>query len=93
MNDSESLQDRINDWRKDASNLSYEEALQALDLILAELQDDAVPMDVDSNALAHDHNYGKVSLSIELRKNAFFSLYCHNNEICFPKKKKLARGP
>jgi|TARA_B100002052_G_scaffold216895_1_gene198891 exodeoxyribonuclease VII small subunit len=44
MNDSESLQDRINDWRKDASNLSYEEALQALDLILAELQDDAVPM-------------------------------------------------
>ena len=25
-------------------NLSYEEALQALDLILAELQDDAVPM-------------------------------------------------
>ena len=44
MNDSESLHDRINDWRKDASNLSYEEALQALDLILAELQDDAVPM-------------------------------------------------
>lgn len=44
MNDSESLQDRINDWRKDASNLSYEEALQALDQILAELQDDAVPM-------------------------------------------------
>ena len=44
MNDSESLQDRINDWRKDASNLSYEEALQTLDLILAELQDDAVPM-------------------------------------------------
>ena len=44
MNDSESLQDQINDWRKDASNLSYEEALQALDLILAELQDDAVPM-------------------------------------------------
>ena len=35
-------------------------------------KDDAVPMDVDSNALAHDHNYGKVSLSIELRKNAFF---------------------
>ena len=44
MNDSESLQDRINDWRRDASDLSYEEALQALDLILAELQDDAVPM-------------------------------------------------
>ena len=35
-------------------------------------KDDAVPMDVDSNALAHDHNYGKVSLSIELRKNVFF---------------------
>lgn len=44
MTDSESLQDRINDWRKDASSLSYEEALQALDLILAALQDDAVPM-------------------------------------------------
>ena len=44
MNDSESLQDRIKDWRKDASGLSYEEALQSLDLILAELQDDAVPM-------------------------------------------------
>lgn len=44
MTDSESLQDRINDWREDASDLSYEEALQALDLILAELQDDAVPM-------------------------------------------------
>ena len=49
-------------------------------------KDDAVPMDVDSNALAHDHNYGKVSLSIELRKNVFCSLYGHNNEICFPKK-------
>ena len=44
MTDSESLQDRINDWREDTSGLSYEEALQALDLILAELQDDAVPM-------------------------------------------------
>ena len=44
MTDSESLQDRINDWRKDASGLSYEEALQALDLILVALQDDAVPM-------------------------------------------------
>lgn len=44
MTDSESLQDRIKDWRKDASDLSYEEALQALDLILAALQDDAVPM-------------------------------------------------
>ena len=47
-------------------------------------KDDAVPMDVDSNALAHDHNYGKVSLSTS--KKCFFSLYGHNNEICFPKK-------
>ena len=39
-------------------------------------KDDAVPMDVDSNALAHDHTYGKVSLSIELRKNVFlFTLW------------------
>ena len=44
MTDSESLQDRIKGWREDASGLSYEEALQALDLILTELQDDAVPM-------------------------------------------------
>ena len=36
--------DRIEAWRKDAEGLSYEEAMQALDLLLAELQNDIVPM-------------------------------------------------
>lgn len=49
-------------------------------------KDDAVPMDVDSNALAHDHNYGKVSLSIELRKNAFFHFMVITMKYAFLKK-------
>ena len=36
--------DRIAAWRKDAETLSYEEAMQALDLLLAELQNDSVPL-------------------------------------------------
>ena len=36
--------DRIEAWRKDAEGLSYEEAIQALDLLLAELQNDSVPL-------------------------------------------------
>ena len=36
--------DRIEAWRKDAKGLSYEEAMQALDLLLAELQNDSVPL-------------------------------------------------
>ena len=36
--------DRIEAWRKDAETLSYEEAIQALDLLLAELQNDSVPV-------------------------------------------------
>ena len=35
---------RIKAWKKDISGLSYEEATQALDLILAELQSDSVPI-------------------------------------------------
>lgn len=35
---------RIEAWRKDAETLSYEEAIQALDLLLAELQNDSVPL-------------------------------------------------
>ena len=31
-------------WKEDASKLSYEEALQALDVLLAQLQDDSVPL-------------------------------------------------
>ena len=36
--------DRIEAWRKDAETLSYEEAIQALDLLLTELQNDSVPL-------------------------------------------------
>ena len=36
--------DRIETWRRDAETLSYEEAMQALDLLLAELQNDSVPL-------------------------------------------------
>ena len=36
--------DCIEAWRKDAEGLSYEEAMQALDLLLAELQNDSVPL-------------------------------------------------
>ena len=36
--------DRIEAWQKDAETLSYEEAMQALDLLLAELQSDSVPL-------------------------------------------------
>ena len=36
--------DRIEAWRKDAETLSYEEAIQAMDLLLAELQNDSVPL-------------------------------------------------
>ena len=31
-------------WREDASQLSYEEALQALDVLLCQLQDDSIPL-------------------------------------------------
>ena len=32
----------ISDWKRDAALLSYEEALQAVDLLLADLQSDSV---------------------------------------------------
>ena len=35
---------QIKAWKKDISGLTYEEATQALDLILAELQSDSVPI-------------------------------------------------
>ena len=41
---SKEQRDRIETWRKDAETLSYEEAMQALDLLLAELQNDNVPL-------------------------------------------------
>ena len=51
--------DRIEAWRKDAEGLSYEEAMQALDLLLAELQNDSVPLaDLQQKVL-----HGEVYLS------------------------------
>ena len=51
--------DRIEAWRKDVEGLSYEEAMQALDLLLAELQNDSVPLaDLQQKVL-----HGEVYLS------------------------------
>ena len=51
--------DRIEAWRKDAETLNYEEAMQALDLLLAELQNDSVPLaDLQQKVL-----HGEVYLS------------------------------
>jgi exodeoxyribonuclease VII small subunit len=51
--------DRIEAWRKDAEGLSYEEAMQALELLLAELQNDNVALaDLQQKVL-----HGEVYLS------------------------------
>ena len=51
--------DLIEVWRKDAESLSYEEAMQALDLLLTELQNDNVPLaDLQQKVL-----HGEVYLS------------------------------
>ena len=39
-----SLTEQIKAWREEAQELTYEESLVALDLLLAELQNDSVPM-------------------------------------------------
>ena len=49
--------DRIEAWRKDAETLSYEEAIQALDLLLAELQNDSVPLADLQQKLLHGEVY------------------------------------
>ena len=54
---SNELRDRIESWRKDASNLNYEEALQALDLLLAELQSDSVPLAELQQRVLHGEVY------------------------------------
>jgi len=36
--------DLLKQWRKDAEGLSYEEALQAADLLLHQLQNDSTPL-------------------------------------------------
>ena len=56
---SKEQRDRTETWRKDAEGLSYEEAMQALDLLLAELQNDSVPLaDLQQKVL-----HGEVYLS------------------------------
>jgi len=49
--------DRIEAWRKDADGLTYEEALQALDLLLAELQSDTVPLAELQQQVLHGEVY------------------------------------
>ena len=49
--------DRIETWRKDAERLSYEEAMQALDLLLAELQNDSVPLADLQQKVLHSEVY------------------------------------
>ena len=51
--------DRIEAWRKDAETLSYEEAIQALDLLLAELQNDSVPLADLQQKVLHGEVYLK----------------------------------
>ena len=51
------LRDRIEGWRKDAADLNYEEAMQALDLLLAELQNDSVPLAELQQRVIHGEVY------------------------------------
>ena len=46
-------------WQKEAEALSYEEALQALDLLLAKLQDESMPL----SELQNSHQRAKIYLS------------------------------
>jgi exodeoxyribonuclease VII small subunit len=49
-------------WKEDASKLSYEEALQALDVLLGQLQDDSVPLaDLQRN---HAHVPRSTSIAV-----------------------------
>ena len=57
MNKASELKAKIKGWRKDASDLSYEEALQALDLLLADLQNDAVPLAELQQRVLHGEVY------------------------------------
>ena len=53
MTRAKSKASQIKAWKKDISGLSYEEATQALDLILAELQSDSVPIADLQNRVLH----------------------------------------
>ena len=54
---SKEFRDRIEGWRKDAAGLNYEEAMQALDLLLAELQNDSVPLAELQQRVLHGEVY------------------------------------
>ena len=51
------LADQIKLWREEVQALSYEESLVALDLLLAELQNDTVPMAELQRHHLHGHVY------------------------------------
>ena len=51
--------DPLADWRRDAEALNFEEALQALDLLLARLQDEALPL----SELQSSHQRAEIYLS------------------------------
>ena len=57
MNDTEDRDQKISQWRDDAAGLSYEEALQALDLVLSELQNDSVPLAALQMTILHGEVY------------------------------------
>ena len=57
MSQPQSLQAQIENWRQDAAELSYEEALQALDLLLAELQSEKVPLAQLQQRVLHGEVY------------------------------------
>ena len=54
---SKELRDRMEGWRSDAAGLNYEEAIQALDLLLAELQNDSVPLAELQQRVLHGEIY------------------------------------
>ena len=57
MSQPKDLQAQIQTWRQDAAGLSYEEALQALDLLLAELQNNTVPLAQLQQRVLHGEVY------------------------------------
>ena len=57
MSHPQNLQAQIQTWRQDAAGLSYEEALQALDLLLAELQNNTVPLAQLQQRVLHGEVY------------------------------------
>ena len=53
-----SIEEMVENWQQDVKSLNYEESLQALDLLLAELQSDSLPV----ADLQHHYLHGNVYL-------------------------------